>query len=292
VVSGRPGGVRVGLVASTWDAVHREGGRLAACRSRPGRGPAVEAAPFFARGWLAGILVALGRTQEASVLWRAIAPHVRELPRGALESFIAQAGFARLCVDLGDRDTASVVYQELLPLADLWVCARADSPWNGPVRLHLGRLALLLGDLDDATLQVIAALSMSESTHALPFVAESHLVLAEIAAARGALGDSAQHAEAAVREAQAARDQAQRFGLGPLAAKAQAVMDAHRPRKSDGLTDRETQIVVLLAGGLSNRAIAQRLQLSERTVENHVSHVLTKTGHSSRAGVAAWYTAL
>lgn len=252
----------------------------------------MEAAPFFARGWLAGILVALGRTQEASVLWRAIAPHVRELPRGALESFIAQAGFARLCVDLGDRDTASVVYQELLPLADLWVCARADSPWNGPVRLHLGRLALLLGDLDDATLQVIAALSMSESTHALPFVAESHLVLAEIAAARGALGDSAQHAEAAVREAQAARDQAQRFGLGPLAAKAQAVMDAHRPRKSDGLTDRETQIVVLLAGGLSNRAIAQRLQLSERTVENHVSHVLTKTGHSSRAGVAAWYTAL
>jgi len=57
-------------------------------------------------------------------------------------------------VDLGDRDTASVVYQELLPLADLWVCARADSPWNGPVRLHLGRLALLLGDLDDATFQV------------------------------------------------------------------------------------------------------------------------------------------
>src|SRR5664279_2012711 len=82
VVSGRPGGVRVGLVASTWDALHREGGRLAACRSRPGRGPAVEAAPFFARGWLAGILVALGRTQEASVLWRAIAPHVRELGPG------------------------------------------------------------------------------------------------------------------------------------------------------------------------------------------------------------------
>lgn len=251
---------------------------------------AVDAAPFFARGWLAGILIALGRTQEANVLWRAIAPHVRELPRGALESLIAQAGNARLCVDLGDRDTASVVYGELLPLADLWVCARADSPWNGPVRLHLGRLALLLGDLDDATLQTTAALSMSESAHALPFVAESHLVLAEIASARWALGDSAQ-AAAAVREAQEARDQARRFGLGPLATKAQAVMDAHRPRKSDGLTDRETQVVALLAGGLSNRAIAQRLQLSERTVENHVSHVLTKTGHSSRAGIVAWYTA-
>jgi len=52
---------------------------------------------------------------------------------------------------------------------------------------------------------------------------------------------------------------------------------AHRPRRSAVLTDREEQIVGLLAAGLSNRAIAQRLQLSERTVENHVSHVLTKT---------------
>jgi len=43
---------------------------------------------------------------------------------------------------------------------------------------------------------------------------------------------------------------------------------------------------------MSNQAIAQRLQLSERMVENHVSHVSTKTGHSSRAGVAAWYAAL
>jgi DNA-binding NarL/FixJ family response regulator len=67
---------------------------------------------------------------------------------------------------------------------------------------------------------------------------------------------------------------------------------AHRPRRSAVLTDREEQIVGLLAAGLSNRAIAQRLQLSERTVENHVSHVLTKTGHSSRAGVAAWDAAL
>lgn len=128
--------------------------------------------------------------------------------------------------------------------------------------------------------------------HTLPLVAEAHLVLAEIASARWALGHSPDQAEAAVGEALLARDQAQRIGLGPLAAKAQAVIDAHRRRRSDGLTYRESQVVALLAGGLSNRAIAQRLQLSERTVESHVSHVLTKTGLSSWSGVAAWYTAL
>jgi len=92
--------------------------------------------------------------------------------------------------------------------------------------------------------------------------------------------------------AELAVDQARQLGLHPLARRAQAVLDAHRLRRSEVLTDREEQIVALLADGSSSRAIAQRLQLSEQTVENHVSHVLTKTGHTSRAGVAAWYAAL
>jgi DNA-binding NarL/FixJ family response regulator len=63
-------------------------------------------------------------------------------------------------------------------------------------------------------------------------------------------------------------------------------------RGGNGLSEREDEVVRLLADGLSNRAIAERLFLSERTVENHVSHALQKTGHSSRAGLAAWYATL
>ena len=252
---------------------------------------AIEGAPFFARGWLALVLVGLGRMDEAGVIWRAIAPHVAELPKGALESFIAQAGHARLCVAFADREHAGAIYRELEPFAALWVCALADSPSDGPVRLHLARLSLLLGDLDDAEFQTTQALAMAHSSHALPFVADAHLALAEIAAARATLGDDAARASAN-EHAGSAVQQAERMGLLPLAVKARAIVAAHRPRRSGSLTEREQQVVALLATGLSNRAIAQRLQLSERTVENHVSHVLTKTGHTSRAGIAAWHAGL
>lgn len=63
----------------------------------------------------------------------------------------------------------------------------------------------------------------------------------------------------------------------------------YRHVKADplGLTQRERQIAELLAEGLSNPAIAQRMQRSERTVAHHVSAVLAKLQLSSRQQVAA-----
>ncbi|MFD6517748.1 protein kinase [Rhodococcus sp. NPDC060176] len=60
--------------------------------------------------------------------------------------------------------------------------------------------------------------------------------------------------------------------------------------KSAILTKREREVAGLIADGLTNRAIAERLVISPRTAQGHVEHILTKLSFTSRAQVAAWVT--
>ncbi|MFE5704760.1 protein kinase [Rhodococcus koreensis] len=60
------------------------------------------------------------------------------------------------------------------------------------------------------------------------------------------------------------------------------------PKASSILTPREQQIAELVAQGLTNKAIADRLVISQRTAAGHVEHVLTKLGFASRTQIAAW----
>jgi DNA-binding CsgD family transcriptional regulator len=53
------------------------------------------------------------------------------------------------------------------------------------------------------------------------------------------------------------------------------------------LTDREAEIVMMIGAGLSNRAIAERLTVSVRTVESHIYRAMSKTGTTSRDELAA-----
>ena len=57
------------------------------------------------------------------------------------------------------------------------------------------------------------------------------------------------------------------------------------------LSPREAEVVALVAQGATNREIAQRLFLSEKTVERHLAHIFAKLGVSSRSAVAAWAVA-
>jgi non-specific serine/threonine protein kinase len=57
------------------------------------------------------------------------------------------------------------------------------------------------------------------------------------------------------------------------------------------LTPREREVARLVAAGLTNRQLAVRLGIAERTAETHVEHILTKLDVASRAQVAAWVAA-
>jgi non-specific serine/threonine protein kinase len=89
--------------------------------------------------------------------------------------------------------------------------------------------------------------------------------------------------------------------MQPALERALALSDKHAPAAvadgaprqsaSDTLTARERAIARLIVDGLSNRNIAERLVITEGTVEVHVKHILSKLGFRSRTQVATWFAA-
>jgi DNA-binding NarL/FixJ family response regulator len=63
---------------------------------------------------------------------------------------------------------------------------------------------------------------------------------------------------------------------------------AGRPSLPSGLTEREVEVLRLIAAGRSNKEMAAELFLSEKTVSRHLSNIFTKIGVSSRAAATAF----
>jgi len=61
-----------------------------------------------------------------------------------------------------------------------------------------------------------------------------------------------------------------------------------RAASADQLSQREREVVALLARGYTNRQIADELVVSGRTVDGHVAHIFAKLGLSTRAQAAVW----
>src|SRR5687767_11563284 len=101
----------------------------------------------------------------------------------------------------------------------------------------------------------------------------------QIALACRALGDG----DGADMEIDAAKAAFETLGAIPDATAAAG--DDQRP---GGLTPRELEVLALVAKGSTNRAIADLLVISEKTVASHVGHILTKLGLSSRSAATAY----
>jgi predicted ATPase/DNA-binding CsgD family transcriptional regulator len=145
-----------------------------------------------------------------------------------------------------------------------------------------------------AALQLAAAAAHLRQTFAIqPSAARAHLLARRLEPARQALSEAER---AAAWATGSARDLEWSVGeaLAELAAMiASAVPPAHPPSPPPpgGLTAREHDVAILIAQGYPNRAIAKKLVVSVKTVEAHMSRILTKLGFSSRAQVAAWAVA-
>ena len=184
----------------------------------------------------------------------------------------------------GDPDAVERVARQALPAA-----LQSGQPWHiGQLLCWLGRVGRLAG-LPSALQAPLAAPCAAELAGDLDGAAAAWLQRGcRYEQALVLMGGSAQH----LHRALAILDD---LGAAPAAGLARrrlralgermVARGAYRHARSDplGLTAREREVLGLLQQRLSNRAIAQRLSRSERTVENHVAALLAKLGASNRA---------
>jgi DNA-binding NarL/FixJ family response regulator len=123
---------------------------------------------------------------------------------------------------------------------------------------------------------------------------ESSVLAALQAGARGYLtkdsgAEALQRAIDDVMGGGAALDPAvQRHLVAAVAAAPAGAAEPEGPPLPDGLTPREAEVLTLIAEGLSNGEIAERLYVTQATVKSHVSHIFTKTRVRDRAQAVAY----
>ena len=89
-------------------------------------------------------------------------------------------------------------------------------------------------------------------------------------------------------EFDAARALFERLGAMPDLADLDSLRKRATQANQHGLTPRELQVLRQIAAGMTNKAIATELFVSERTIDRHVSNILTKLGVPSRAAATAY----
>jgi DNA-binding CsgD family transcriptional regulator len=170
-------------------------------------------APFFAHGWRAQLLVAMGRVDEARQIWSALANHIDAVPRHSPEWLVAATGHANLALLAGDRRSADRLYEMLLPLANLHVSGGPLTPYEGPVALYLGRLAQVRDDPRAARTHLEAAARSAESMYAPWFVRAARDALVDLAEPAGPLSAREYEVAAMVASGQSNREIAAALSL-------------------------------------------------------------------------------
>jgi DNA-binding NarL/FixJ family response regulator len=196
-------------------------------------------------------------------------------PRARAELLAAQV---ELEVEHGEWDVAARASAELRAMADvfgtIFLEAQAD---RAEARLLIGT---------DAPEAALTLLRRSWSVwRRLEATYEAAVTRVLMGRANRAVGDE----EAAQLEFDAARTVL--TGLGAVAdldRLERFAAEPGRPGASAGLTRRELEVLQLIAGGRSNRQIANELFLSERTVARHVSNILGKLGLANRSAATAF----
>lgn len=242
------------------------------------------------RPGLALIYSELGREREARVAFEQLAAHdFADLPQDSLW-LTCVTYLAEVCAFLGDARRAATLYRLLLPYNGYTVVVGATDVCYGAAARYLGLLAATMERWEAATQHFEDALAMNTRMGARPWLAHTQHQYARMLLARNQPGDHDQ----AMTLLDAALATARELGMRALAARLPGQVEqraAPAPAALavlDDLSQREVEVLRLLATGKSNREIADTLCISLNTVATHVRNILTKTGTANRTEAAAY----
>lgn len=177
----------------------------------------------------------------------------------------------------GEKDAAAAAADELANLANTYPGAqlRADAlAATGRVRLAAGEWVLAGIVLRDALEQYRLAGSPYHEAVTQTLLTQAYHGMGDTAAAQAVLA--------------AASETFQLLGAGTEVSIAFPPANGLPPAKHGDLTERERQVLRLVVAGMTNRQIATRLVISEKTVARHLANIFTKTGVSSRSAAVAY----
>jgi DNA-binding NarL/FixJ family response regulator len=215
--------------------------------------------------------LAQGQLDAASAAIRRIAEEVH----GSLNRARVLDAYVEIVLAVNDVAAACVAADELAEIA---------RQYQAPLLLALSSRAVgavLLAEHDAR--RALSFLRQSWTTWCeldAPFEASRTAVLTALACRE--LGDE----DAAKTELTAARKVFERLGALPDLARTESLLNTKDT--AGGLTSREVEVVRLIAAGLTNRAIAEKLHISEKTVARHVSNIFVKLDLPSRSAATAY----
>lgn len=162
------------------------------------------------------------------------------------------------------------------------IAGKLNAPFiNASVAYAKGTLSLSLGNPHQALEYLLTAYSIWEELEAPYETARTRVLIGK---ASREIGDL----DASIMELEAALWTFNELNAKPDIEITDKLLRNRNMPKSGGLSNRELEVLQLIAGGKTNKYIASKLYISERTVERHVSNIFNKLNVSSRSAATAY----
>jgi DNA-binding CsgD family transcriptional regulator len=238
---------------------------------------------YFAPGQTAVLLAHAGRLDEA----RALIAGVADLAPSPADGVISY-NRTLLYLEAAAISGAKPAAQTLLELTNQEKRV-LGKPLFALVPAQRARLAALIGDFHLARACYLEAIEFGERIGHRPELALARLGLAELLLSQDARSrDAQQNLELAIQELEAMQMAPALERALRLRERRPAAAEPRLPAYPDSLSEREVEVLRLVASGKSNKQIADELVISLNTVTHHVSNIFNKSGSTNRTEAAAY----